>query len=567
MCRRVVFLLISGCISFTFADSETQTDWFCGSREWYSVFNWTKLFMDEMNIQWQSRHGSIVLQYPVENIIDNEFINATSVCTKDIDSDGDIDIVGTSYHYGITYWENADGYGTSWIEHVIDDDHEYVRCVIAEDLDGDGDLDIAAAFGSSIHWWKNIYGNGTVWDEYVIERNFPWASSICAEDIDGDGDMDIVGSSRNSYSWADIAWWENSDRWDFWWFRHDITKEFKGAQCVSCDDIDDDGDIDIVGAAEYDDQIAWWENIDGAGDLWNEHIVGEFIEAFCVSSADMDSDGDIDILAGSNQGNICLWENMNGSGSLWNEHEILLEYGGIRYICAEDIDADEDMDILTSGFTSSGSAITWWENTDRPGESWCEHTIETTFHTANCIKFDDVNGDGQKDFVCAVDFGIAWLDLTRYYPEGMLESSMLDTQGYPVWGTIDWNADTPPGTSISFQVRSFYYKSPRGNWSDTLTSPHSLEGILEDGDRYVQYRAILNTSDLHSTPTLYDVTITWDSLDVKDNAEIIESGYSYTVRVPLDPQILEVYNSRPTSQKKQIYTRQHYLIVLTLDTH
>ena len=269
----------------------------------------------------------------------------------------------------------------------------------------------------------------------------------------------------------------------------------------------------------------------------------------------MDCDGDIDILVGSNQGNIAWWENVDGLCKFWNEHEIVSELGRIRYICAEDIDGDGDMDILVGAIQTSSSAITWWENTNRSGESWFKHIIETTFHSAHCIKFEDVNGDGQKDYVCAVDFSIAWLDLTRYYSEGMLESSILDTQGYPVWGCIDWNADTLPGTSISFQVRSYNYKSYRGDWSDTLASPRSLEGILEDGDRYVQYRAILNTSDSHSTPTLHDVTITWDSLDVKENAEIIESGYSYTISVPRDPQILEVYNSRPTSQKKQINMR------------
>lgn len=552
MLRMIVPCIVLIISSLTVADSATQTDWSGGSGEWYSVFNWNTLFMDDLNIQWRSQPGKIVLQYPVEHIIKDDFVHASSVCSSDIDNDGDIDIMGTAYSNGIiTYWENADGYGTSWIEHVINENSSYAICVMTEDLDGDGDLDIAAAYADRIKWWKNIEGNGYFWNEYMVEYNFPWISSICSEDIDGDGDMDIIGSSNNSYSsWSDITWWENSDRWDFYWIRHDIANEFEGAACVYCVDIDDDGDIDIVSAAEHDDQIAWWENIDGSGSVWNEHFVEKFDEALCISTSDMDCDGDIDIIAGSNHGSIAWLENVDGSSTNWNKHEIVSELGRIRYLCAEDIDGDGDMDILASAIQTNGSPITWWENTDRPGESWNKHIIETTFHSANCVKFEDVNRDGQKDFVCAVNSSIAWLDITRYFSEGMLESSMLDTQGYPVWGNIDWNADTPPGTSISFQVRAFYDRYTRGEWSDTLTSPCSLEGILEDGDRYVQYRAILNTSDTHATPTLHDVTITWDSLDIKENAEIIESGYSYTLRIPTDPQTLEVYNSHPTSLKR-----------------
>jgi hypothetical protein len=51
-----------------------------------------------------------------------------------------------------------------------------------------------------------------------------------------------------------------------------------------------------------------------------------------------------------------------------------------------------------------------------------------------------------------------------------------------------------------------------GSWSDTLTAPCSLEGILANGASYLQYRAILTTAGPETTPTLLDVTITWDPL-------------------------------------------------------
>jgi hypothetical protein len=54
-----------------------------------------------------------------------------------------------------------------------------------------------------------------------------------------------------------------------------------------------------------------------------------------------------------------------------------------------------------------------------------------------------------------------------------------------------------------------------GAWSDTLSIPCLLEGILADGDQYVQYRVILETSDPVSTPTLFDVMLTWDPMGIE----------------------------------------------------
>jgi len=114
---------------------------------------------------------------------------------------------------------------------------------------------------------------------------------------------------------------------------------------------------------------------------------------------------------------------------------------------------------------------------------------------------------------------ITWWDLTEYLPDGSLESSVLDTQMDPYWDYLGWNSLAPPGTSVSFQVRASNDYSNMGAWSDTLTSPCTLSGILNDGEQYVQYRAILRTFDPDSTPTLNDVTISWNPVSIEETAE------------------------------------------------
>ena len=49
-----------------------------------------------------------------------------------------------------------------------------------------------------------------------------------------------------------------------------------------------------------------------------------------------------------------------------------------------------------------------------------------------------------------------------------------------------------------------------GEWSDVINSPGTLTGILYNGHQYFQYRAILMAEDNSITPTLEDITISWN---------------------------------------------------------
>ncbi len=58
---------------------------------------------------------------------------------------------------------------------------------------------------------------------------------------------------------------------------HTADGDFDGASSVYAEDIDGDGNMDILGAARDADDITWWENTDGLGTSWTEHTVdGDF---------------------------------------------------------------------------------------------------------------------------------------------------------------------------------------------------------------------------------------------------------------------------------------------------
>ena len=106
---------------------------------------------------------------------------------------------------------------------------------------------------------------------------------------------------------------------------------------------------------------------------------------------------------------------------------------------------------------------------------------------------------------------------TGYAPAGNLVSGAFDanphTGGAVTWTTLSWNAATPAGTNVRFQVAGS--NSPYGPFNfvgpDTTaatfftTSGASLAQF--NGMRYLKYRAFLTTSNGAVTPTLNDVTM------------------------------------------------------------
>ncbi len=58
-----------------------------------------------------------------------------------------------------------------------------------------------------------------------------------------------------------------------------------------------------------------------------------------------------------------------------------------------------------------------------------------------------------------------------------------------------------------------------GSWSDPLTTPCNLDGILTDGDSLFQYKVLFTTSDPDSTPVLDDITVTWGMLGIEHESD------------------------------------------------
>lgn len=283
-------------------------------------------------------------------------------------------------------------------KHVVSSLFNGAWSVYAADVDGDGDMDVLGAgkLADQIAWWENLDGVGTSWQKNWIGIYFNGACSVYGVDIDNDGDVDVLGAASNT---GQIIVWKNLNGLGTLWSQHTVEGFYAGALSVYAGDMDGDLDYDVLGASSEANDISWWENVDGSGSEWIRHIIDEDCSLVkSASTSDIDGDGDVDVLAARwTEGNVSWWENSDGSGTSWIEHYIDSDFDKASEVYGFDIDADGDIDVL--GAAGGSDEITWWENVNGSGSDWSKHTICDNLDSACTVYAGDFDGDGDLDVV------------------------------------------------------------------------------------------------------------------------------------------------------------------------
>jgi hypothetical protein len=81
----------------------------------------------------------------------------SSVFAADLDGDGDLDVLTGSLNGGkVAWYENTDGVGDFGAQRVIATGMNQPTSIFAVDVDGDGDMDVlSSSFGGEIAWYEN----------------------------------------------------------------------------------------------------------------------------------------------------------------------------------------------------------------------------------------------------------------------------------------------------------------------------------------------------------------------------------------------------------------------------
>ncbi|RKZ08106.1 hypothetical protein DRQ25_09885 [Candidatus Fermentibacteria bacterium] len=262
----------------------------------------------------------------IRHTIDTWYSSPDCITSGYINDDEYLDVIGEScFGDKITWWENYDGTGINWIEHTIEEYYERPRFVCTGDINNDGYIDVisASTWMRVFSWWNNVDGTGSSWliDTVGVSSDKP--VGVHSEDINNDGYLDIIGTDVNA---GLVMWWENSGTPHVSWAAHGID-ELDGARYIHSGDITGNGSMDILVTSTDANTVKWWENSDTSpGVIWIPHTVdSDYAGARGAYLDDINGDGNMDILAVARETEEISWWDVISYSSVGTLESSILE--------------------------------------------------------------------------------------------------------------------------------------------------------------------------------------------------------------------------------------------------
>jgi PKD repeat protein len=336
-------------------------------------------------------------------------VDRGSIAWGDYDNDGYLDILLTG-NYNLLqpiskiYRNNGDNSFTEQTGIALTGVHDGSAAWGDYDNDGDQDILLTGATGNTAYNpISKIYrnnGDNSFTEQTGIVLAGVYGGSGAWGDFDNDGDLDILlTGNNNSYQAISTIYRNNSN--NSFTEQSGINLTGISGKKVVWGDYDNDGDLDIL--------------LTGSGNIYRNNGDNSFTEqtginltgvsGSKVAWGDYDNDGDLDILLTGTTGmspnlnRITKIYRNNGDNSFTEQTGIILLGENGSSVAWGDYDNDGDLDIVITGYSSSGSISKIYRNNG--DNSFTEQPIITfigVFYSSG-VSWGDYDSDGDLDIL------------------------------------------------------------------------------------------------------------------------------------------------------------------------
>jgi len=367
----------------------------------------------------------------------------------DLDMDGAPDLILNGFWFPTPATPAAARVAANYIQHVIDaawfnqtGDWTVNSCkVVVGDFDGDGTNDVAFSqserAGYPVAWYRSPTPRvaGT-WSKHPVAV-VDYCHTLQAADFDLDGAVDLLVGGMIQSQHRGLKLMLNRGKGGSWTPR---VIQTEGSYSAEVGDIDNDGDLDIVGIRNWNSAPTWIYRNTVRGsrpDRWTYHQVSAaHVRTFGLCFPDVDGNGDLDIASGP-------FVYINPGSPMTNAWTQVALPNGVHAFATLDVDGDRFADLLAQKDNSGAKRIDlfWVETADAAGTSWAVPVL--------------IGSVPRSD-----------------HPEGF--------QGYRVSQLV---AGGRPEIALSTMQGVYYFALPgskpaAGNWPRTFVAPNdSDEGI------------------------------------------------------------------------------------------
>lgn len=334
-------------------------------------------------------------------IFEHYNFNYWSITSEDLDKNGTTDIIGTIA--GVSIYSNNGQESFTRIDYYsllsgmgINPD------VHLGDIDKDGDGDVFITAYNNISWYENL-GDNVLSEQKIISTELLDARTIRTEDLDNDGDLDILSASYGNHH---ILWFKNENNGQF--ISDTIFYENNPRQsriaALAPYDVDQDQDMDVI-AAFYD-KVVWFKN-EGIGNFSTPKLITSNVRnAYALCLADFNQDDKQDFLV-ADEGRIA-WYSSNGSENFGEANILVTQLGSdFSSVAAADFDQDGDVDVVSAAHGKG--QIAWYQNNGF-GNFGAPVILTNEAPYARKVLATDLDSDGDKDVVFLSYGKIAWYE-------------------------------------------------------------------------------------------------------------------------------------------------------------